>query len=431
MKHKFLSMNLLAKTTILNLLLALIAFFIGGIWMYHTFRYEVQRETDFSLLETFWPVEEAMGIGVPAVELQNRMVHIREVDNVLPADTLYQFADTLAPHPHPRVNKKDHLRLLTVSRNINGQWYQFKVMNVFIEQRDVKRITKNVLKDLFIVLGGILIIFSILISKLLLGPFKETMEKIKTFNLQSGTLPNFPKTSTTEFRNLNAFLKEMLDKNRKDYLTLKEFSENASHEMQTPLAVASGKLELLVESNDLSIEQLGLVQETQQALSHLSKLGEALLLLTKIENQEFAPQTSFNFSEILRKEVATFEELASMKGLDFEKDIASGIQLRLDPGLARILVSNLLKNAIRHNNPDGWIKVSLNQDRLSISNSGPAPAVPTEQLFERFQKNSQTSKSLGLGLAIVKKICQVNGLPIAYRYADESHEIEVSFPATL
>ncbi len=419
-------MNLLAKTTIFNLLLALIAFFIGGIWMYHTFRYEVQRETDFSLLETFWPVEEAMGAGVPAVELENRMVHIREIDHVLPGDTLYQFADTLAPHPHPRVHKNDYLRLLTVSRNINGQWYEFKVMNVFMEQRDVRRITKNVLKDLFIVLGGMLIIFGILISKLLLRPFKETIEKIKSFNLQSGKLPTFPKTTTTEFRNLNAFLKEMLDKNRKDYLTLKEFSENASHEMQTPLAVASGKLELLVESNDLSIEQLGLVQETQQALSHLSKLGEALLLLTKIENQEFAPQTSFNFSEILRKEVATFEELAAMKGLDFQKEIASSVQLRLDPGLARILVSNLLKNAIRHNNTGGWIKVELNENQLSVINSGPAPAVPTEQLFERFQKNSQTSKSLGLGLAIVKKICQVNGLQIEYHYADERHELVVN-----
>ncbi len=418
-------MNLLAKTTIFTLLLAMIAFCIGGIRMYQTFQYEVKRETDFSLLETFWPLETAMESGVPASELQNRMVFISEVNQVMPADTLYQFTDTLALHPHPKINRKDHLRLLTTSRNINGQWYRFKVMNVFIEQSDVRRITKNVLKDLFIVLGGMLIIFSILTSKLLLRPFKETMQKIKTFNLQSGKVPDFPKTTTTEFRNLNGFLGEMLEKNRRDYLTLKEFSENASHEMQTPLAVASGKLELLVESSDLNLDQLSLVQEAQQALSHLSKLGEALLLLTKIENQEFAPQTSFNFSEILRKDVANFEELANLKGLDFQKEIAPDIHLKLDPGLAKILVSNLLKNAIRHNLPDGWIKVILQKQRLSVINSGPPPAVSTDLLFERFQKSSQTSKSLGLGLAIVKKICQVNELPIIYHYEDGIHNIEI------
>ncbi|GJM35705.1 MAG: two-component sensor histidine kinase [Saprospiraceae bacterium] len=417
-------MNLLAKTTIFNLLLALVAFVIGGIQVYHTFKYEVKRETDFSLIESFQPLVSAMEAGVPAAELQSWMLYITTINRIDTPDMQLVFSDTLAFHPV--LKRQEPLRMLTTSRNINGVNYRFKVMNVFIEESDIGRIVKNVLKDLFIVLGVILIIFSLLISKFLLRPFKETMQKIKSFNLQSGEVPELPKTTTTEFRQLNVFLKEMLEKNRKDYLTLKEFSENASHEMQTPLAVAGGKLELLVESNALDLAQLQLVQETQHSLSQLSKLGEALLLLTKIENQEFAPHTKYNFSEILQVDVSNFEELAAMKGLKFQKNILPVVQLQLDPSLGHILINNLLKNAIRHNVKDGWVKVSLDHQSLRIFNSGPPPPVPTEQLFERFQKSNQTSKSLGLGLAIVKKICQVNGLPIVYNYQEGVHEVVIT-----
>ncbi len=418
-------MKLLAKITILNLLLALVAFGIGGIRVYHKFRYEVQRETDFSLKESLDEVEQIIRSGVPATDLQSRMMSVVPTDSAIPADLRNTFSDTIAIHPvlkHPEVFRK-----LSVTRNIGGHFYKFILMNVVIEQSDISRISKNVVQDLFVVLGGILLIFNFLFSRWLLDPFEKTLERIKDFSLHASELPAFPATTTTEFRQLNVFLAEMMLQIKNDYHALKEFSENASHEIQTPLAVASGKLELLMESPGLDDAQVQLVQESQESLLRLSKLGEALLLLTKIENQEFIPQTPVDFSAILSADLQIFGELADMKGLRFSTEITPDIPLRIDSPLAHILIGNLLKNAVRHNVPDGWINVRLDPTRFVVSNTGPPPAVPTERLFGRFQKSSQTDKSLGLGLAIVKKICDVNGWNVHYTYEEGVHEVSVQF----
>src|SRR5690606_32582196 len=113
-----------------------------------------------------------------------------------------------------------------------------------------------------------------------------------------------------EFRQLNSFVEQMVGKARRDYRSVKEFSENASHEMQTPLAIARGKLELLLETNNLDTEQTRLIQSAQQSLGKLSKLGEALTLLTKIDNKEFASRAEVDFSRIVNNCLVNFEDLA-------------------------------------------------------------------------------------------------------------------------
>ncbi|MCC6458932.1 MAG: HAMP domain-containing histidine kinase [Saprospiraceae bacterium] len=416
-------MRLLTKITLLNLLLALAAFGVGGVRVYHKFRFEVQRETDFTLLETMDEVVRTIQSGVPAADLQNRLMHITPLAGPQAAKDTY--TDTLAMHP---VLKRPELfRRLQATRTIDGKTYRFMVMNVVIEQSDISRIIKNVLTDLFVVLGGILLVFNFLLSKWLLGPLNQTLAQIQAFNLTSGQVPEFPRSSTTEFSQLNTFLAGMLDKIRQDYHTLKEFSENASHEIQTPLAVASGKLELLLDTPSLDDAQVQLVQDAQQALSRLSKLGEALLLLTKIENQEFAPQTPVDFSALVGTDVQIFADLAELKGLQFSSRLEPGVSLRIEPSLAHILIGNLLKNAIRHNQEEGWIRVALSADQFCVQNSGPEPAVPTEQLFERFQKSKPSGASLGLGLAIVKKICTAEGWAVSYTYEAGTHCLCVAF----
>lgn len=418
-------MKLLIKITLINLLLALAAFGVGGVMVYYDFKREVKRETDFSLIETYMQWEHAIQSGLSAPDIETDLVSFVPITETVPRDTQFVFSDTTAMHPV--LKRPEWLRKLRGVRHINGQAYQVTLMNVFIEKSDISRIVKKVLRNLFIVLGIIIIVFNFLISRWLLRPFDTTLQKIKTFSLQSGKAPGFSKSTTVEFQQLNDFLTEMLKKVGQDYRTLKEFSENASHEMQTPIAAASGKLELLLEAPGLSEEQIQLVQDAQQALSRLSRLGGALLLLTKIENQEFAPQTPVDFSSITTAEVNTFEELAKMKGLDFQRQITPNIQVHIDSALAHILVSNLLKNAVRHNQEDGWIKVELDGQKLSVSNPGAPPQVPTDQLFERFQKSNQSNKSLGLGLAIVKKICEVNHFQVSYSFEAGIHTVQVIF----
>jgi signal transduction histidine kinase len=219
----------------------------------------------------------------------------------------------------------------------------------------------------------------------------------------------------------------MTQKARQDYVTLKEFSENASHEMQTPIAIAKGKLELLLESKDLEPEQLGLIQSAQEALSKLSKMGKSLSLLTKIENQEFSNQKPIDFSRAVASSIDFFSEISSFKGIQIETEIEPNVQVKIDESLADILIGNLMKNAIHHNFENGKIKVELDSDKLRITNSGLPPSIPTAQLFERFKKSDQTSQSLGLGLSIVKKICNVSDFKIRYDYENETHILQINF----
>lgn len=419
-------MNLLSKITLINLILALAAFSIGGVRVYHNFRYEVQRETDFTLKESFDEIVNAMKNGVPATKLENQLVRISPMPpEETRIDSQFVYSDTMAMHPV--LKRLEQLRRLTTMRAINGEVYFFDVINVVIEQSDISRITQNILKDLFTVLGIILLIVNFIVSKWLLRPFEFTLEKIKSFHLRQTEPVTFSKTSTREFRQLNNFLSGMLQKAQHDYYALKEFSENASHEMQTPIAVAAGKLELLLETPGLSDEQMQLVQESKDALSRLSKMGEALLLLTKIENLEFTTPEPVNFSALLLKELTIFSELAEMRGLKISATVKPEVLLPINPALATILIGNLLKNAIRHNIEDGWIKVQLTEKQLVVENTGIAPPVPTEQLFERFRKSSQSGKSLGLGLAIVKKICAVQHWEAGYDYGEGVHRLGIVF----
>jgi len=420
-------MNLTTKTTLLYLLVAMVVFAAGGVTMYFSAQEVVKRETFFELRESIITIEKAIEGGVDLDALQNSKVCVTKVKNINPADTAKSFflSDTLAIHPFWN-RLEPHLKV-TAFREINGDFYRMSVIDVFIENDDFYEGVVNTTLWLFGVLGGVLLTLSFLINRWLFYPFKQTLNKIRNFNLKKDERLKLPQTSTKEFKQLNAFVAEMTTKARQDYRAVKEFSENASHEMQTPLAIVQGKLELLVETPGLAEEQLALVQSAQQSLHKLSKMGEALLLLTKIENQEFATMQRTNFSKVVQTCVTNFEEIAGLRGLTLESKIAEQVELNINPVLADILVVNLVKNAIRHNDENGWIKVELTPERLAVSNAGQPPKIPTEQLFQRFQKSSSNGNSLGLGLSIVKKICEVSNWKADYKYAEHVHQISVTF----
>jgi signal transduction histidine kinase len=250
---------------------------------------------------------------------------------------------------------------------------------------------------------------------------------LRNFNVKDSVPLVLPETNTKEFKQLNQFISGMSEKARADYISLKEFSENASHEMQTPIAIASGKLELLLNNPDMQATHLELVQSAQMALSKLSKLGSGLALLSKIGNQEFLAQKPINFSNQVKESLSLYADLAELKSIKIKKDIKAEVYVPIDSSLADILIGNLFKNAIQHNYENGWIAVHLTSNILSVSNSGEVPKFNTEEFFGRFRKNNQSSNSLGLGLSIVQRICEVNNFDISYKYLDGAHRIEISF----
>lgn len=418
-------MRLLTKTTILYLLLSLIVFSIGGVVALKFIRSEVEKETDYALRDNYRDARRAIESGVPIEALNTRKVRIDSVPLSEVSDTTGTFSDILGPHPF--LDEMEPYRKLTVTKVIKGNAYRMEFQENFLEQDDSYEVVVKIMTRLFLLLGIVLVTAMFFISRYMFKPFHETLRRIRAFNVTRTERHPFPKTSTREFRHLNEFIDQMMQQAQRDYRALKEFSENASHEIQTPLAIARGKLEILSESESLSARQIDLIQTAQSSLARLSKISEALLLLTRIENQALAPRQKTNVSEIAERSLHTFEDLAALRGLSMTTDIKPNVTVPIDPALCEILVGNLLKNAVRHNQDNGWIKLRLSSQQLIVENTGPPPSVPTDKLFNRFQTNSNGSRSLGLGLAIVKKICDVHSADLQYVYESGVHRLIVTF----
>ncbi|WP_143305702.1 sensor histidine kinase [Chitinophaga vietnamensis] len=311
---------------------------------------------------------------------------------------------------------------------VNGKNYEVASANYVPAHEEIAGV---ILKTVFwklLLLVACMVITARLVSQWILSSFKQTMKLIQSFHVKKKV--EFVQSSTREFRELNTFLQKMTDRIVDEYAAVKEFSENASHELQTPLAVLRNKLELLSETN-IEECQAALIEDMQNAVEKLSKINRLLILLAKLENNEYTATENIRFCRVAKDVLAMYEDRIEIKHLMVTKDIDKNILLRIHPVLADMLMNNLIGNAIRHNVPHGMIDIQLTQRKLIIKNTGMPPAFPAEELFLRFKKGNQCSDSVGLGLAIVKQICEVCDFNITYHYENNLHVIQVDFQGKL
>src|SRR5580658_9770844 len=249
---------------------------------------------------------------------------------------------------NPEFQTNEYRLLVTSFYVINGEHYRVTTYSFIPSFYQVLPGVVNSFQWILLVLLVLVVISAGLISKYILAPFKRTIRVIQSFDLKQKESIRLQATRTSEFRELNTFLKKMTERAREDYQSLKEFTENASHELQTPTAIIRGKLDLLMES-DIRDEQAVLIAEMQNALERLSRIHSSLTLLTKLENQEYRPGEPVCISNLARETLASFEELIQMKSIRLDAKIAEKVYVPLNPPLADLLLTNLVSNAIRHN----------------------------------------------------------------------------------
>jgi len=208
---------------------------------------------------------------------------------------------------------------------------------------------------------------------------------------------------------------------------LKEFTENASHEIQTPLAIIKNKLEILLQSPEMTSDQMDLISSAAAATNRLSKLNEALIILSKIENRQFHEIEDISVNDIVGGILSSMDELIRIKSISIEKRFEKNLHIKMHPYLAEILIGNLVINAIKHNTSPGSISIITSYDTLEIINSGNHSSGNVEKLFQRFVKSNPKSQSLGLGLSIVKAICDTYSFIVRYNVQNGSHRIVVVF----
>ena len=220
--------------------------------------------------------------------------------------------------------------------------------------------------------------------------------------------------------------KKFVQGNIDTYTSQKHFIENASHELQTPLAISINKLETLAEDDQLKPEQLKLVASPLDHLERLTRLNKSLLLLSRIENKQFSESSPVNINELIKKITADFSDQLKFSDLKLNIIEKNSCIKEMNIDLATIFLINLVKNAIIHNKPGGFITMTIKSDLLIVENSGVEKPLDEEKIFNRFHSDEPSSVSTGLGLAIVKAIGELYDFKILYCY-EQKHVITVHF----
>lgn len=260
--------------------------------------------------------------------------------------------------------------------------------------------------------------------------FYRTLNEIRDYDVrQDIRLPLIDDTGITEFDQLNGALLSLLDRVNRAYHTQKQFTENAAHELQTPVAIIRSKVELLMDAPMLDAETAQLLAEITEANERLSQLNKNLLLLARIDNRQFPDVQLIILSDLLERLVSWYRNGGDGEMVRIGTSIRPGVKLAANPTLLEILVGNLLRNAFFHNIPGGFVEIRLEETELVIRNSGPMLEVDPDRLFDRFRKGREDSRTTGLGLALVRQICELYGFRIQYEYSELIHQLRLSFPA--
>ncbi|TCS87780.1 signal transduction histidine kinase [Anseongella ginsenosidimutans] len=416
-------MKLVFKFAIWYLVITLLALAIGGVISYREIKEEVDFEQSLYLKGKLDAAVRRLSRGMHPDSLARHNMEIQQLDFARP-EMNFRVTDTVVMHKF--LQRLEQQIKVSASYKVNGKHYYIAAYDGMVESDDITDAVIKSITGIFIVMLVVTGLLSYLISKHLLHPFHSTLRAIRAFTLRQKEPLQLAPTRTSEFKKLNLFLQHMTEKAQHDYSNLKEFTENASHEMQTPLAIIRGKLELLMES-EINDSQAKLIMSAHNAVEKLSKMGQSLILLAKLENQEFETPGKIDFSRILSDNLLAFEELIEMKSITLKQDIAENVELSIHPVLADILLSNLMSNAIRHNYMEGRITVTLTKKELIVENTGDPLKVAPAEIFKRFKKSTQADDSVGLGLAIVKQICTQNNMLISYSYSGSEHQFRLQF----
>lgn len=419
-------MKLLSKYNRVNIIVTIIVLLLSAIIYYYFIQAALIHQLDKSLVveetEINDYVAENKQLPEPSDSKDEQEIYTLTNDTI--ARTLSSVELHNRNHHH---HESTYFRQLEFPVIVNGQTYKADVRKSQEETEDLVKLILTITLIIVIILLLTLFLINRFVLNKLWKPFNNTLEQIKQFNVSGKDEVHLEKTNINEFIELNTAFSLMTKKAKYDYNEIKNFTENASHEIQTPLAIIKSKLELLSQSESLKEEQMNTIQTISETTNRLSKLNQSLILLTKIDNRQFKETEEINISQLLLNHLNNYEELLHAKNIELVKNIEPDVQLTMNETLADILITNLLINAIKHNTESGFIKVDLDKKHLSVSNTGMALSGDPVMFFERFKKESTSNDSLGLGLSIVKKISDTYNFTTAYNYMEKVHTVIVNF----
>ena len=336
----------------------------------------------------------------PAIEYYDADIYIKEKEETEPARVLRTiFAD-----------KDDNYFLLEVS-------------TPSFEKEDLREAVANWILFLYIVLLVTLLTVSIWVFYRSLRPLYWLDSYLP--GKQHEPVPN--DTHIPEFRRLNEAAAQAVERSEQLFKQQKQFIGNASHELQTPLAVCNNRIEWLLDNTELTEEQMEELFKTKHTLNYIVRLNKSLLFLSRIDNGQFTDSRPVEINSIVKRLLDDYKEIFSHYEAQISLEEQGRLTITMNETLAEALVSNLLKNAFIHNKEKGHVRVTIQTNSLTLANTGQTEPLDSEHIFERFYQGSKKKESTGLGLAIAEAICRQYGLHISYRYQNKEHIFRLQF----
>lgn len=416
-------MKLLDKYNRISLLTTILVIIITGIIYYFTISYILTGQVDKDLVVEENEIFDYVRLNhkLPQVfKSDDLKIHFQPIaDSVIKR----QFINTRYLDEQDR--EREAGRGLISSVSVQGVNYRITIIESKVKTEDLIRVIFFITLGIILVLMLVLVIINRLVIKNLWQPFYQMLRQIKLFNLTDHNSITTLDTAIEEFKDMNQEVTAMSLRVSRDYQELKSFVENAAHELMTPLAVMNSKLDTLMQSGELTNRQGALIGEVYAMVSKMKKLNKSMLLLSRIENRLIHEQDTLDLKQKVNDILNDFQELFIAKQLKLSTNLQD-VTVVMNKDLADILLNNLLGNAIRHNYPGGDINVLLNNNTLTVANTGKAEALENTLIFQRFHK-SNDSEGTGLGLTLSREICESYGFKLTYSYQQNRHTFTVHF----
>jgi len=429
-------MKLLARYNRVTLVTTIIIMLLTGIAYYQAISWILTRQKDKDLADEETEIYEYVNINqrLPdAFENKHQQIIYTKAN---PGSVKRVLIDTVYFKKWGKNNPKrqqfhatgeyESARGLITSVTIANQTYKVAIIQSKVETEDLIRIIFAITIGVILLLLIILLVTNRLILNRLWKPFYNIMQELDLFNIADKKVIPQIDTNIDEFKRLNASVTNMSTKAKRDYQTLKAFTENAAHELNTPIAIINSKLDLLIQTENFDDWQSKLLTELYSGVLRLNRLNQSLLLLVKIENQLLDERQQVDMYQLIEGLIIQFDDIYRDKGLKLTYKLEKK-EIYASRYLMEILFSNLIINAIRHNRDGGEILINLNTENFIIQNTGNSEPLNNEKIYVRFHKSSNSEGS-GLGLTISQQICENFNLVLKYSFATPYHTFTINFP---
>jgi len=414
-------MKLQAQYNKISIASTILVLLIAGAGYYFLLQYVLKEQLDETLRVEQVEIQDFIQKNhslPPATTYKDQRIEFKKTGKALPQS----FRTLMLYDPDEKENELS--RQLDFSVEVNGQYYIASVTKSQEATEEIIGVILLITLGLIILLSMLLFFANRFLVKRLWKPFQTTLSSIKSFDLNAPSAIKTEKTTIHEFNELNENISMMTERVVKDYLSLKHFIDHASHEMQTPLAVVNSKLDVLIQDPSLNEKNLQDLQVIYDSVDKMSKLSQSLLLLARIENNQFSEKQEVNIHNIAKNIILELDEWISERSLTVNNEI-NELKANMNPQLANTLITNLIINAIKHSNKQENILLRSDKNILTISNPG-TQALDKDRIFDRFWK-SEYSDGTGLGLAIAKQICDHYGFLLQYEFSQRTHHFSIIF----